>query len=83
MSDHLNRRLEALAKQIAAEKAKTGYVRVPDFPINPPSVSTQVLSEQEKSLQDCWEKYGKPGAIIKLQTADGQMVSLWVEPEWE
>jgi hypothetical protein len=64
MSDHLNRRLEVLAKQITAEKAKTGYVRVPDFPINPPNVSTQVLS-------------GQP-APVKLQTADGQWIELWL-----
>jgi hypothetical protein len=65
MSDHLNRRLEVLAKQIAAEKAKTEYVRVPDFPIAPPNASTQVLN-------------GKP-APVKVQTADGQWVTLWLE----
>jgi hypothetical protein len=66
MSDHLNRRLEVLAKQIAADKAKTGYVRVPDFPINPPNVSTQVLS-------------GQPAPVVKLRTLDGQWVELWLE----
>jgi hypothetical protein len=57
MSEHLNRRLEVLAKQIAAEKAKQ-YQRVPDFPIAPPNVSTQVLNGKVKATtadgQELW-----------------------------
>jgi len=41
MSEHLNRRLEVLAKQIAAQKQATQYVRVPPFPATPPKTTQQ------------------------------------------